>query len=102
MELEEKLKNAPSMVANSGGSRLPRSARHVLTGHRGTVSALAFHPVYTVIASASEDTTVKLWDYDGGDLERSLKGHVKAVTGCVYDPDGQYLSTASCLQRYNI
>jgi platelet-activating factor acetylhydrolase IB subunit alpha len=40
---------------------------------------VVFHPVYAVLASGGEDGTIKLWDYDLGKLERTLKGHQEAV-----------------------
>ena len=46
-----------------------------LKGHRATVTSLDIHPVYSQVASSSEDATVKLWDYESGEFERSLKGH---------------------------
>ena len=59
---------------------LPRSpARHTLQGHRLPVTAVAFHPIFSSLASGSEDTTIKIWDWELGELERTLKGHTKAV-----------------------
>ena len=38
--------------------------RHTLTGHTGTVQALAVAPDGTWLASASDDATVRIWDVD--------------------------------------
>ena len=46
-----------------------------LNGHRGVITALAFHPVYTLIASCGEDATIKIWDMDTGKTEHTLRGH---------------------------
>ena len=59
---------------------LPRSpARHTLQSHRLPVTCVAFHPIFSSLASGSEDTTIKIWDWELGELERTVKGHTKAV-----------------------
>jgi platelet-activating factor acetylhydrolase IB subunit alpha len=61
-------------------SWLPRSpARHTLESHRDPITSVAFHPVFSSLASGSEDYTIKIWDWELGELERTVKGHTKAV-----------------------
>lgn len=61
-------------------SWLPRApARHTLQSHREPVTCVAFHPVFSSLASGSEDYTIKIWDWELGELERTIKGHTKAV-----------------------
>jgi platelet-activating factor acetylhydrolase IB subunit alpha len=61
-------------------SWLPRSpARHTLESHREPITSVAFHPVFSSLASGSEDYTIKIWDWELGELERTVKGHTKAV-----------------------
>jgi platelet-activating factor acetylhydrolase IB subunit alpha len=61
-------------------SWLPRSpARHTLQSHRDPITCVAFHPVFSSLASGSEDYTIKIWDWELGELERTVKGHTKAV-----------------------
>jgi len=75
---------------------LPRApARHTLTGHRSPITRVAFHPLYTVCASASEDASIKVWDWESGEHERTLKGHTKAVQDCDYDSKGLFLVSCS-------
>ena len=38
-----------------------------------------FHPIFTNMISASEDASIKLWDFETGDYERTLKGHTDSV-----------------------
>lgn len=61
-------------------SWLPRApARHTLQSHRDPVTCIAFHPIFSSLASGSEDYTIKIWDYELGEIERTIKGHTKAV-----------------------
>ena len=61
-------------------SWLPRSpAKHTLQSHRDPITCVAFHPIFSSLASGSEDYTIKIWDWELGELERTLKGHTKAV-----------------------
>lgn len=51
-----------------GGDLLPREPeKYALTGHRGRVTKVALHPFYNLAASSSEDSSIKLWDYDTGE-----------------------------------
>jgi len=76
---------------------LPRAPeRHTLKGHRDAVRCVAFHPVYSVLASASEDATIKVWDMESGRLERTLQGHQDAVTCIEFSPDeGKMIASCS-------
>lgn len=50
-------------------------AKFEMKGHKMTITSLAFHPQFTQAASSSEDGTVKIWDTESGEFERTLKGH---------------------------
>ena len=77
-----------------------------LSGHRAPVTRVIFHPVFSIMISASEvclesmmndvqgttqililisdtnhfqDATIKLWDFETGDYERTMKGHTDSV-----------------------
>ena len=93
-QLLEELANSRSNPASTRNSVdwLPRNPpRHSLTGHRSPVTKVAFHPMYNVCASASEDASIKIWDWETGEFERTLKVHTKAVHDCDFDSKGQYL-----------
>lgn len=68
-------------------------SRHVLESHRGVIQSLSIHGNYNLVASGSEDCTVKVWDYDSGQLEKTLKGHTQSVNYVSFDE--KYLASAS-------
>ena len=82
---------------SNGDSRiLPRApAKAVLTGHRGPITCVTFHPIYSIVVSGSEDATIKIWDSESGQYERTLKGHTSSITGVGFHPSGKLLASSS-------
>jgi len=65
----------------------------VLEGHKAPVVALAVSPDGKTLASASWDSTVRLWPLAGGD-GRVLEGHSQNVNGVAFTPDGRAVVSA--------
>lgn len=106
MELEAKLASSSTVFdtkaaggnpgAADAGKLLPKApCRTALTGHREPVTCVAMHPNYSICASGSEDTTIRIWDFESGQYERTLKGHTGPVTGVAFEPNNGNL-LASC------
>ena len=45
--------------------------------------------------SASEDATIKVWDFETGDYERTLKGHTDQVNDVAFDTSGKLLASSA-------
>lgn len=103
MELETQIASGPSKLnlddknsSNYDSRLIPKGpAKSVLVGHRAPVTAVAVHPTYTLVCSGSEDSTIKIWDYDTAQYERTLKGHTGPITDVVYDSTGNVLASCS-------
>jgi len=69
--------------------------KYTLSGHRSPITCVLFHPTYSNLITASEDATIKLWDSESGEFERTLKGHTGSVNSLSLQP-GTAKILASC------
>src|SRR5207253_9640583 len=62
-------------------------------------TSLAFSPDgKPLAASASEDTTVKLWDVGTGKVAHELKGHTGSVASVEFSKDGRWFVSAGGME----
>jgi WD40 repeat protein len=59
------------------------------------VNRVAFSPDGSLLASASGDKTLKLWDAASGKEIRVFEGHTGAVKSVAFSPDGKRLASVS-------
>jgi WD40 repeat protein len=62
-------------------------------GHTGTINSIAISPNGDILASGSDDETVRLWRLEDGNLIATLQ-HDDAVPSVAFSPDGNTI--ASC------
>ncbi|XP_013772413.1 lissencephaly-1 homolog [Limulus polyphemus] len=93
---KEYIAGAPTREKRSPSEWIPRPPeRYTLTGHRAPVTRVIFHPVFSLLVSSSEDATIKVWDYETGDYEKTLKGHTDSVQDVSFDHTGKWLVSCS-------
>ncbi|MFB2917599.1 hypothetical protein [Aerosakkonema funiforme] len=68
---------------------------NTLGGHANTVNGVSFSPNGKMLASASDDYTVKVWDIFSGKEIKTLTGHTNCVNGVSFSPNGKMLASAS-------
>lgn len=67
----------------------------VLGGHTGPISALSFSASASILASASWDKTVKIWDFYNSKTAVDTLTHASDVLGLAFRPDGDELCTCA-------
>ncbi len=66
-----------------------------LEGHTAEVRGALFSPHGELLASYSDDSTVRLWDVKTGAARGILDGHTDVVCTAAFSPDGQLLASGS-------
>ena len=60
-------------------------------GHNSTVNQIQYSPDGKILASASADNTIKIWNTETGQLITTLSGHTSSVNSIVFSQDQRLL-----------
>lgn len=66
-----------------------------MLGHTDWVWSVTFSPDGQILASSSNDQTIRLWDVQTGQCLKILQGHTNWVRSVLFSPDGQTLISGS-------
>ncbi|KAK6850547.1 WD40-repeat-containing domain protein [Apiospora arundinis] len=71
------------------------NCRQTLEGHSNDVNSVTFSPNGQLVASASKDGTVKVWNAVTGAEQQTLDGHGDCVNLVAFSPNGRLVASAS-------
>lgn len=66
-----------------------------LSGHTDSITSVAYAPDGKLLASASADNTIRVWDVAAKKEKWILKGHAQRITAVNFRPDGAVLASNS-------
>ena len=81
---------------------------HTINGHSGKAASIAVSVDGQIIASGSDDNTIKLWHLSTGELLHTLTGQSGRVLTIALSPDGQTLASShktterSCINIWHL
>ncbi|NBV33203.1 MAG: hypothetical protein EBR81_05255, partial [Proteobacteria bacterium] len=75
--------------------------------HDAPLTAIAWHPLLPIVATASEDHSVKIWDLRTEKMLQKIALFINVPTGLYWSPDGkslavQHSDTASFIDLFNV
>src|ERR1051326_4799818 len=75
----------------------PNTAPLIYRGHNDYIFSLAFSPDSTMLASASRDTTVRIWSINSSRMESEditvYRARTSSLLAVAWSPDGTYIAS---------
>jgi len=86
--------NPAHLAEVSDSNSLSGACLNTLRGHTHRVWTISFSPDGQLLASGSDDQTIRLWNTQDGTCLMVLQGHTGGVTSVCFSPNGQFLASA--------
>jgi WD40 repeat protein len=84
------------LKVESGGQENWPAMQKLLSGHEDPVSCVAVSPDGKYIVSGSDDSTIRVWDAETGEMiGRPLEGHGDGASCVAFFPDGKCIVSGS-------
>ncbi|WP_026732990.1 serine/threonine-protein kinase [Fischerella sp. PCC 9605] len=77
------------------GRKFKNCPCYSLLGHAWAVLTVAFSPDGNILATGSDDNTIKLWQVNTGQIISTLLGHSWSVLAVAFSPNGETLISGS-------
>jgi WD40 repeat protein len=89
--------NAPNLNETMALQELlnHKSEYNRLEGHDSDINRVSFNPDGKILATASRDKTIKLWNVETGKEIYTLSGHSDSISSLSFSTDGKTLATGS-------
>jgi WD40 repeat protein/basic membrane lipoprotein Med (substrate-binding protein (PBP1-ABC) superfamily)/DNA-binding SARP family transcriptional activator len=85
-------------IGEAAGLNLTGETERDEGGHKKDVQSTAYSPDGQILATASMDGTVKLWNAARGEQQRNLLVDPNGVQDVVFSPDGRWLAAAGSVR----
>jgi WD40 repeat protein len=69
-----------------------------IAGHQGPVRSVAFSPVADLLVSASDDSTLRVWDPNSRTERATVRGGMSPTWPAAFTPDGMFIAAPSRVQ----
>lgn len=69
------------------------AVRREFRAHDGGITAMAFHPRAPILATASDDLTLRLWNFETGAMLEEMRGPLVMPTSLAWSPGGKRLAS---------